>query len=314
MDEIDVLEDSNRKRIKQPVSVPFLWEEKPGIPKKNWKPSAPLVAPFAAPPVKLVASVPFTWEEKPGRPLPCFSQPPLESVLLPPATTTSFTSTSVSSQENNDNWDGSFGGGGGDTDYEQDEMFEVGLDAWEVETEESFSSVPSLLANRLVPTMAIFNAVPVHQTSLMVCSSDQLETASSPISETDSTGSYATGTTSLVGAPFLECLFPLLSPKSGFLDKVGCSEIDNSRTAENAQSRDSPIRYSVPVRRPLTLGELIMMSRRRSYQRKAVQMHKQNLSMELMKNGALGCCTFGTGIKIWALQRKWKQQLLLKLQ
>ncbi|KAL7003215.1 hypothetical protein U1Q18_004373 [Sarracenia purpurea var. burkii] len=106
----------NRKQIRQPVCVPFDWEEKPGIPKKDWKPSThpahpivplpPVKDPFKCeekpgkllscfsqsspppeveihlPPEKLVTSVPFKWEEKPGKPLPCFFQ--LSSSSPPP--------------------------------------------------------------------------------------------------------------------------------------------------------------------------------------------------------------------------------------
>ncbi|KAJ6410711.1 hypothetical protein OIU84_007462 [Salix udensis] len=65
------------------------------------------------------------------------------------------------------------------------------------------------------------------------------------------------------------------------------------------------------IRKPLTLGELIMMSRRRSCQRKAVQMRKQNLSMKFMDKNAFGCCIFGTSINmIEGLQRKMRQPRL----
>ncbi|XP_074581491.1 uncharacterized protein LOC141838016 [Curcuma longa] len=57
-------------REQQQISVPFLWEEKPGTPKQGWSsqpvPSISSSLPF---PAKLVVSVPFDWEEKPGKPL-----------------------------------------------------------------------------------------------------------------------------------------------------------------------------------------------------------------------------------------------------
>ena len=96
--------------------------------------------------------------------------------------------------------------------------------------------------------------------------------------------SCATGTTSLVGAPFLECLFPLLPPTSGFLNKVGCLENDYQAPLEpKSKHNDRQSNSSVMVRKAPTLGELIMMSRRRSLQRKAAQMRKQNLSMVKFK-------------------------------
>ncbi|KAL3645243.1 hypothetical protein CASFOL_010423 [Castilleja foliolosa] len=55
------------KRERQPISIPFIWEEKPGKPKKDWAPTARQIKP-----VKLVVSVPFGWEEKPGTPLRSF--------------------------------------------------------------------------------------------------------------------------------------------------------------------------------------------------------------------------------------------------
>ncbi|KAL3647425.1 hypothetical protein CASFOL_008393 [Castilleja foliolosa] len=65
---------SDNKREKQPISIPFVWEEKPGTPKKDWAPMARQIKPNP-PPVKLVVSVPFRWEEKPGTPLRSFQIP-----------------------------------------------------------------------------------------------------------------------------------------------------------------------------------------------------------------------------------------------
>lgn len=59
----------------QKVSIPFLWEEKPGTPKKGWKrENVPETA--GLPPLKLITSVPSGWEEEPGKPLACFAQSP----------------------------------------------------------------------------------------------------------------------------------------------------------------------------------------------------------------------------------------------
>ncbi|XP_042452612.1 uncharacterized protein LOC122037235 [Zingiber officinale] len=66
----DHLEPPPLHREQQQISVPFLWEEKPGTPKQGWSSHAvPLVSSSLPFPSKLVVSVPFDWEEKPGKPL-----------------------------------------------------------------------------------------------------------------------------------------------------------------------------------------------------------------------------------------------------
>ncbi|GFY84339.1 hydroxyproline-rich glycoprotein family protein [Actinidia rufa] len=154
--ELEVSENSNRKQAKQPVSIPFVWEEKPGTPKKDWKPCNQTVNPVVPTPAKFVASIPFKWEEKPGKPLPCFSRPlPEAEIHFPIEKLFALESPPADSRNNNED--------------KQDRGFELEIEA---------------------------------------CS---YETHSSPVSASDSSrSSYATGTTSIVGAPFLECLFPLL--------------------------------------------------------------------------------------------------------
>ena len=282
MAEVELRQTSRKKHIRQPPSVPFLWEVKPGIPKKDWKPEAPSVSSISTSPVKLIASVPFQWEEKPGIPLPSFSQTPQESIiaLLPLPPTHDYSHKDVHVDENMDA-DGS--GNDGDGEDDEESLFKMDLETFGSETDDSYSSVPSLLANCLVSSVAISTAVPAHNTLLTEDNnSDLLESPSSPASETESsTGSYATGSSSLVGASFLEFLFPLYPPNSGFLGKVGHSEESQTPLELRTQKFDHESNGSLMVRRPRppTLGELIMMSRRRSYRRKAVQMRKQNLSM-----------------------------------
>ncbi|KAJ1298989.1 hypothetical protein BS78_01G496700 [Paspalum vaginatum] len=70
--ELELPEFNPRERVKQQISVPFLWEVKPGAPKRDWMISNPVPVVLACPsptPTKLVVSVPFQWEEKPGKPL-----------------------------------------------------------------------------------------------------------------------------------------------------------------------------------------------------------------------------------------------------
>ncbi|WRX17611.1 hypothetical protein QQP08_010098 [Theobroma cacao] len=297
MAEKEPTEHSNKRKTRLPPSVPFLWEVRPGIAKKDWKPGVSSVTPTLPPrtPIKLIASVPFNWEEKPGTPLPSFSQPPVEPaavplsanlMTLPPRPV--YTPAYFNGYDNNDDR--------GDGSDEQDVVPEMDLETFGFKTDDSFSSAPSLLANCLVASTAICTAVPVQKTYHADNSSDHPETPSSPASETESsTSSYATGTSSLVGASFLECLFPLLPPNSGFLEKARYPNHQGSQT-QNDFDRES--NNTVVIRRPATLGELIMMSRRMSYQRKAVLMPEQHLSMEFLKERAPGCCIFGTGIKL----------------
>ncbi|KAK6155809.1 hypothetical protein DH2020_010057 [Rehmannia glutinosa] len=210
---------NDRKRERQPISVPFIWEEKPGTPKKDWKPTSPQM-------------------KKP---------------LHHPSS--------------------------------------------------SSSRSPS-------------NGKKSPQTSFALTNTNggQLQSPGSPASETESTtSSYATGTASLVGASFLEWLFPLLASNSSLPNKVGCGTKDPSQKTDLQGKELMHERNSSQVGRPLlTLGELIVMSRRRSCQRKVNKMHKQT-SMDFVKRNAFGCFIFGSGNGITGWQTKLKRQLQLKL-
>ncbi|XP_038685568.1 uncharacterized protein LOC119985359 [Tripterygium wilfordii] len=321
MAEKEVTAPSNKKQARQPPSVPFIWEVKPGLPKKDWKPDVSPIKPAFTPPVKLIASVPFNWEEKPGKPLPHFSQPSLEPLLPTPlAELASLTRALVPYSNKSNNNDDCKGGGcnnasDGDDAYDQGEwMYELDKEVFGFETDDSFCSAPSLLANCLVPSAAISTAVPVQRTSSTENVIGLPDLYSFSDSETESTtSSYATGFSSLVGASFLEYLFPLHPPASGFLDKAGHTDMSSRIPPEQTHKyygyeNDS----NIMVRRPPTLGELIMMSRRRSCQRKAVQMREHKLSKEFNKR-TLGCCFFGPSVKmVEGLQWK-KYQPRLKL-
>ncbi|KAJ6761245.1 HYDROXYPROLINE-RICH GLYCOPROTEIN FAMILY PROTEIN [Salix purpurea] len=264
---LEIIDSSRKKHVRQPPSVPFLWEVRPGVAKKDWKPEVSAVTPVQLPPVKLIASVPFNWEEKPGKPLSCFSQS-AESAFVPAQANL----LALPWHEDGDTGEESFG--------DEQVMFNSDLESFSFETDGSFSSAPSLLANCLVSSVAISTAAPVQTTSPTDDCNGQQEAPWSPTSETDSsTSSYATGVSSLEGAAFLECLFPLYTPKSGFLGKASHPRKESFTPELISREFDYERKSSVMIRRPLTLGELIMMSRRRSCQRKAVQMRKQNLSM-----------------------------------
>ncbi|GKV16302.1 hypothetical protein SLEP1_g26961 [Rubroshorea leprosula] len=157
-------------------------------------------------------------------------------------------------------------------------MFDMDFETFGYETDDSFSSATSFLANCLKASEMISTAIPVQKNS-QGNSSDYLETFSSPASRAEgSISSYATGNSGLEGASFLEFLFPLLPPNFGFLERVRHSE----QGSQALRGLDQKSTTNAVIRRPLTLGELILMSQRRSYQRKAVQMRKQNLSMVIL--------------------------------
>ncbi|WCJ36539.1 hydroxyproline-rich glycoprotein family protein [Euphorbia peplus] len=345
---------SRRKQIREPPSVPFLWEDKPGVAKKDWRPmvSSVTTIPALPSPVKLIASVPFVWEEKPGKPLSCFSMesPP----MTPLVNLVSLPSPPMYSQWHNEHMFNNEEGGPDDENYDtelslmilpenhvslpsppmdslwhnghmftgedwhgshEDGIFNLDLQSFSFETDDSFNSAHSLSANCLVSTLALSAAVPVLETSGTVKNNAQSETPSSPASETDtSTSSYATGISSLAGSSILECLFPLYATHS-FPRNESCPEESYYLSPTEQNSRSSNLGKDdddFNPRRPATLGELIMMSRRKSCQRKAVQMAKRNLSMEFMNQKAFGCNIFGAGINLLeGLQRK--RHHLLKL-
>lgn len=261
MTEVEPLENSNRTRIRQPISVPFVWEEKPGTPKRDWKPSTQTVSPFVPLPVKLVASIPFEWEEKPGTPLRHFSQAPQEvGIQLPPEKLNELDSPLIQTTDN------------GDSNGSEEKQYMI------------FKSASSVPTSHLVPTLAVSNAVPILETSRTGKNSGELKSPSSP----DSEYSYATGTSSLVGEAFLECLFPLLtsSPHTGF--KHDRTEKSTSIIPRKVQSKDFDHESNcrVAVGRSLTLGELLMMSSTISYRRKEVQMQIQNLPMVIFSSSS----------------------------
>lgn len=277
------------KKIKQQITVPFLWEEKPGAPKKDWMPKRESFTPVPLP-VKYVASIPFKWEEKPGTPLRSFAQestkPKIQetvledrSLPLPPAYFTKY-------DNETDEGDSSYG-----DDYnDQDWMSELDFEAMSVQSEESFCSAPSLLANRLTP---LRNPYIEHQTNGCMEAPVSPESSSSP-------NSYATRNTSLKGSAFLAHLFPLYPPKSGFLEK-GKNPEEKTRVPERkptfAEHKKliGDGRRSGVIRRPCTLGELIMQSRRRSNRRKAVNMKKQYQQKDFAKNKPQGCFNIVAG-------------------
>ncbi|KAI3435260.1 uncharacterized protein J3R85_006175 [Psidium guajava] len=288
-------EDLKKKRVREPPSVPFLWEERPGMPKKDWKDNASSSRPVP-PPAKLVASIPFIWEEKPGKPLTSISQPPTESKTLTTSTDlidaplplppSHCLEADISYREYSDD-----DGDGGSND----EMSELDVEPCLIETDDnSFSCAPSVLANCFLSSATVSPDIPVQTISSRDDAGPEIQSClSSPVSDCkSSTSSSLSGTSSLVGASFVECLFPLLPPNSGFLEKVVSYGRQLSSVSEqNGTTVDRESNSSLMVRRPRTLGELMLMSQRMSCRRKSAHVRKQNLSMVTQKASYFYYCS-----------------------
>ncbi|GER35013.1 hydroxyproline-rich glycoprotein [Striga asiatica] len=257
---------SEQKHERKPISIPFVWEEKPGTPKKDWRPNPrPISTNPCPPPVKFVVSVPFGWEEKPGTPLQSYTFP-------------------KRSLANEYRRFSSNGGTDGSSDSESSEVCSF-------KTSGSFGSARSLIADGLIlPPVALGTRVPVQKAAL----------------DPESLGPESPGSVderAVDGASFLEWLFPLLVPSSSFSNRDGLLERDEKEFLDE--------RNSSQVKRPLlTLGELIVMSRRRSCRRKVDRIREQS-SMDFMRRNAWGCFAFGNGKGMNSLQMKWKKQLQL---
>ncbi|KAK7280052.1 hypothetical protein RJT34_25114 [Clitoria ternatea] len=317
-------ETRKKKHVREPPSVPFIWEVRPGIPRKDWKPEASSIGQFPKTPLKLFASVPFVWEEKPGKPIPNFSldpvPPKLDTILIHVASSSGYSVACNYGHDVRHKASSSIGNVHQDGSYNDDEsgatITSLDLEAFSFDADESFSAVPSLLANCLVSSEEISSAIPMQKSSLCEHESDQIETPSSPASSEaeSSTSSYATGRSSPIGATFLECLFPLYPPMSGFLERdEHLEKVPSSSLEFQGKDLDHLDCTSDMVRRPPTLGELIMMSRRRSCRRKAVQMKKWDTPKKITRNQAFGCFSSITNSNITEglLRRKYFPRLKL---
>ncbi|KAK4283195.1 hypothetical protein QN277_000172 [Acacia crassicarpa] len=348
---MDESEKKKQVRFREPPSVPFLWELKPGFPKKDWKPEPPSscsssstyssssaaasISQVPKSPTKLVTSIPFAWEEKPGTPIPHFSFNSEAKIIdmafssSPPPPPPPYSSSSVVAAAASVSqapqlpikqiasipfaWEEkpgtpiphfSFNSEVKIIDMESspssayhvackesscDSDFDEGSDIDDsviirMEPESSGYTDPSLLENFVVAS----DKFSTEQIVKSPCSSPASENGTS-------TSSYETGRSSLVGASFLESLFPLFPPKTEFLEKDGSSsnplEVKESRDFDGDEDNNR----SGMLRKPPTLGELIMMSRRRSYRRKVVQMSNWDLQRSIRKKEASGCFMFVSG-------------------
>ncbi|KAK9672727.1 hypothetical protein RND81_12G120100 [Saponaria officinalis] len=301
--------EKNGNKTMQQITVPFLWEVKPGQPKENWQetPKRESLTHVTQPAVKYVASVPFKWEEKPGTPLECFVQEAEKHTVsetlsvnrslqlpLPPAYFANYGTES--------DGDSSYG----DEFEYQYWMSEIDFEVGSIVSDESFCSAPSLLqakADNLTPSkVSVSSTVKLQNPFLTQAYDDNIEGSSSP-EDSCSPRSYASRNASLRGAAFLQYLFPLYPPKSAFLDKPDSSKSTKSvhnrtelklPTVEENKKLGGTSKRSGVIRRPLTLEELIIQRRRMSYRRKAVQMKKKNTPKDFDEDNRHGCFNFGS--------------------
>ncbi|KAI4320062.1 hypothetical protein MLD38_033581 [Melastoma candidum] len=236
MDEGEVPIAVAKTRARQSPSIPFLWEERPGISKKDWHPGTSSFRLPAPPPAKLVASVPFMWEEEPGKPLSSFSVSTLPVTSPPPK-----------HRE-------------GEEATQEEKLCKLNGDCFGYETEESFSS----------------SINPIKSTSP--------HDHPSPHSGSPSSSDAVISRTSLEGPSFLEYLFPLYAPDSGFLGEA---------RASNIKDDVSEIMGGHRVRHSKTLQDLIMLSRRRSIALKTAVTGIENPSLDCARRNAIWCCIYG---------------------
>ncbi|KAL0730891.1 hypothetical protein Bca4012_026985 [Brassica carinata] len=309
------------KQPRQHPSVPFVWEERPGLPKKNWQPSLATFVPSPPPlpppipvPVKLVTSVPFCWEKTPGKLLLKLPQPPSETAtttpLPPPVPVPVKLVTSVPFC-----WEDTPGKPALSSANDPPKLPQPSETTkipplpppvpvpiklvtsvpfhWEETPGQPYrcfadSNLPDPLDQPLTPppmygfeaetssdiyddaSSVSVSSVPIPGAFTVDEFDDRLnrQTSSMPTSPAydsdDSTSSYMTG------AMFLEKLFPRLPQ--------GKAEAADSHHVQ-VTTASSDINFVLPVRTQYTLRELIMMSRRRSYMRRAVETRKHNPSL-----------------------------------
>ncbi|KAF3790219.1 hypothetical protein EJ110_NYTH16744 [Nymphaea thermarum] len=285
-----------RDQVREPGSIPFLWEEAPGQPKKDYIIQALISDPSPSPeqpgqlekdhiiqtpaidpsPAKLVISVPFQWEEEPGKPKTS-SPARLNSVLL----CSPITSIREEGEEEEDGFE--------DCDEnDDDELFELDFESFAFDENDlpikRFSrSTPSMLANCMSTLSELSNAIPIEHT----ISITDYQTSSSLGQEKNSIEDESS---------YIEFHFPILTPHSGFIRKVFVGEnhcSDDSSGQGSARQSCCRIKCIKVKRAPPTIGDLIFTNCAKGKPKKnlaAVHSKSHNSSQDRMV-----CCAFGTG-------------------
>lgn len=294
VDEKECMESHPRKRDWQQISVPFLWEERPGTPKKEWvfKP-VPMIS-VPSPAARHVVSVPFEWEAKPGKPLQLSRPLPDSSPLhaLP-----GLAGTPCSAYLPNPSIDEEVG-------VIASSRFEVLASEM---NDDGSGLAPSTFPSHHGTACGSFTDVNGSQESSSENSSNRQENWYS-VFETDCNSSSNSSATHAANfdASVVEFLFPPSSPDAGFLNKVRGK--DGSLVPAAACPEPRPAAYShnrsVMPRRTLTLGELILLSRKLSYKMKPVDVKERSPLKVISRTKAiylapLHCCTLNFDFEKW---------------
>jgi Protein of unknown function (DUF688) len=229
------------KRVQQQISVPFVWESKPGTPKRDFLISRPVSSISFPSPSRLIVSVPFQWEEEPGKPLTQLPPQPYDATKMDLLT------------ESSSSWNPFMAGA---------DDYSIGFDLDNFNN--PFVSGPTL------PDIPIMEEKdePLSKQSINEEDSNWQENFDS-LSETEQyNSSESSVTTHNNGASSncfdMELLFALSSPEVSFLGNL---------FEKNRNDKQGPV-----GRRELTLGELIMLSRKLSTQNKPQIVQKKKPS------------------------------------
>ncbi|KAJ4774558.1 Hydroxyproline-rich glycoprotein [Rhynchospora pubera] len=252
--DMEIISVNYPKRERQQISVPFMWETKPGTLKRDWisKPVSLISYPPPSPsPSKLVVSVPFQWEEEPGKPLTQLPPQPYDATNMNLLT------------ESSCSWNPFLAGG---------DDYSIGFDL------DNFNN-PFVSG----PTLPDIPITEEKDEPLLLQSMDEEDSNCheniDSLSQTEQYSSSGSSITTENGASSngfdMELLFALSSPEVSFLGNL---------LEKNGDDKLGPV-----GRRELTLGELIMLSRKLSCRNKPQIVHKKNPSKELIRKILVTC-------------------------